>query len=113
MSNLSRKLLGVALLSVFATASIGSAWAAEGQWAKNHQRRMQVNERLVNQNKRTHREVKEGEMTNRQAARLHKEDRQIRREGRAMASQNGGHITKLEQKTLNQQENAVSRQIGR
>jgi hypothetical protein len=30
-----------------------------------------------------------------------------------MASQNGGHITKLEQKTLNQQENAVSRQIGK
>ena len=28
-----------------------------------------------------------------------------------MASQNGGHITKQEQRTLNQQENAVSRQI--
>ena len=30
-----------------------------------------------------------------------------------MASQNGGHITKQEQRTLNQQENAVSRQIGK
>ena len=30
-----------------------------------------------------------------------------------MASQNGGHITKREQKTLNQQENAVSKQIGK
>jgi hypothetical protein len=29
-----------------------------------------------------------------------------------MASQNGSHITRLEQRTLNQQENAVSRQIG-
>ncbi len=29
-----------------------------------------------------------------------------------MASQNGGHITKQEQKTLNQQENGVSKQIG-
>jgi len=28
-------------------------------------------------------------------------------------SQNGGHITKQEQKTLNQQENAVSKQIGK
>ena len=28
-----------------------------------------------------------------------------------MASQNGGHITKLEQKTLNQQENKISNQI--
>ncbi len=29
-----------------------------------------------------------------------------------MASQNGGHITKSQQRILNQQENAVSRQIG-
>lgn len=30
-----------------------------------------------------------------------------------MASQNGGHITtKQEQKTLNQQENAIGKQIG-
>ena len=29
-----------------------------------------------------------------------------------MAAQNGGHITKQEQRTLNQQENGVSRQIG-
>ena len=28
-----------------------------------------------------------------------------------MASQNGGHITKQEQRTLNQQENKVSNQI--
>ena len=30
-----------------------------------------------------------------------------------MARQNGGHITKQEQKTLNQQENAISKQIGK
>ena len=29
-----------------------------------------------------------------------------------MASQNSGHITKSEQNVLNQQENAVSKQIG-
>jgi hypothetical protein len=29
-----------------------------------------------------------------------------------MARQNGGHITNSEQRGLNQQENAVSRQIG-
>jgi hypothetical protein len=57
--------------------------------------------------------VREGEITRDQAAKLHKEDHQIRQEERAMASQNGGHITRQEQKTLNQQENAVSRQIGK
>ena len=30
-----------------------------------------------------------------------------------MASQNGGHITKAEQKVLNQQENKVSKEIGK
>jgi hypothetical protein len=30
-----------------------------------------------------------------------------------MAQFNGGHITKAEQRALNQQENAVSRRIGR
>lgn len=109
----SLKLLSAALLSTFLAASISSAVAADGEWAKTHPRRAEVNERLENQNKRIHQEVKEGEITKGQAAQLHKEDRQIRREERAMASQNGGHITKQEQQTLNQQENAVSRQIGR
>ena len=30
-----------------------------------------------------------------------------------MASQNGSHITRTEQRALNQQENAVSQQIGK
>lgn len=90
-----------------------STFADEGQWAKNHPRRAQVNKRLNNQNKRINKEVKEGEISKGQAAKLHKEDRQIRKEERIMASQNGGHITKQEQKTLNQQENVVSKQIGR
>ena len=50
---------------------------------------------------------------NSHAAGLHKEDRQIRQEERSMANRNGGHITKQEQRTLNQQENGVSKQIGK
>jgi hypothetical protein len=90
-----------------------SSFADEGQFNKTHPRRAEVNKRLHHQNKRIHREVKEGEISKADAAKLHKEDRQIRKEERMMASQNGGHITKQEQKTLNQQENAVSRQIGK
>ena len=52
-------------------------------------------------------------MSKAKAARLQREDRKIRREERAMASMNGGHITKREQAVLNQQENAVSKQIGK
>ncbi|RTL51447.1 MAG: hypothetical protein EKK46_11840 [Rhodocyclaceae bacterium] len=112
MSKIANKLMSVVILSTLAAASIGSAMAADGKWAKEHPRRHEVNERLENQNKRIHQERKEGELTKGQAAKLHKEDHQIRQEERDMAKQNGGHITKQEQKTLNQQENAVSRQIG-
>lgn len=107
-----RKTVAVALMTIFAAGVAGSAMA-ESRFAKDHPRRHQVNSRLNNQNKRIHEEVKEGEMSKGQAANLHKEDRQIRSEERGMASQNGGHITKQEQKTLNQQENQVSGQIGR
>ncbi len=72
-----------------------------------------MNHRLKNQDKRIHKEVKEGEMSKDDAAKLHKEDRHIRKEERMMASQNGGHITKQEQKKLNRQENAVSKEIGK
>jgi TolA-binding protein len=88
--------------------------AAEGKTAdKDHPRRHEVNKRLDNQNRRINKEVKEGEISKQEAAKLHKEDRQIRQEERTMASQNGGHITKQEQKTLNQQENKVSREVGK
>lgn len=109
--NLTKAAALIAVLGVFAT--VASSSYADTTWQKNHPRREQVNNRLANQNARIHKEVKEGEMSKAQAAALHKDDRQIRKEERSMASQNGGHITKLEQKTLNQQENAVSKQIGK
>ena len=102
----------VAVAAVLAATVAGSAMAA-GDWKKDHPRRAQVNKRLNNQNQRINQEVREGEMSKGKAAKLKREDRQIRQEERAMASQNGGHITKQEQRTLNQQENAVSRQIGK
>jgi hypothetical protein len=114
MSNTTRK---TRVLALAAGALLSSAFAtsafADGQWAKHHPRRDQVNDRLENQNRRIHQEVKEGDLNHAQAAKLHKEDRQIRAEEHAMASQNGGRITKSEQRVLNQQENAVSKQIGK
>ena len=98
-------------LSVALLAS--GAFADESQWAKEHPRRAQVNKRLKNQNKRIRREVKEGEISKAEARDLHKQDHAIRKEERAMARQNGGHITRQEQKALNQQENGVSREIGK
>jgi hypothetical protein len=101
-----------ALTSILLATVAGNAVAAT-RWENHHPRRDQVNDRLEKQNGRIHREVKEGELSKSQAAKLHREDHQIRQEERDMASQNGGHITKSEEKVLNQQENAVSKQIGR
>jgi hypothetical protein len=99
------------LVAMFAGAA-GTA-SASTTWEKHHPRRAEVNARLAKQDSRIKTEVKQGELTKPQAAALHKEDHQIRQEERAMASQNGGHITKTEKLALNQQENAVSKQIGK
>jgi hypothetical protein len=108
-----RALIAVALAATTCAALAQTpAPAADGQWAKSHPRRAQVNGRLANQNRRIHKEVKEGEITKGQAAQLHAQDHAIRQEERTMASTHGGHITKAEQRALNQQENQVSREIG-
>ena len=112
MLNSARKHLGFAAVLVSLAAHTGTA-TAETTWQKNHPRREQVNNRLANQNKRIHNDVKNGTLTKGQAASLHHEDHQVRQEERDMASQNGGHITKQEQATLNSQENGISKQIGR
>ena len=104
--------LSVTTLAAVITALMTSS-ASAGKWAENHPRRAEVNGRLNNQNKRINNELKEGEITKGQANALHHEDHQIRQEERDMASQNGSHITKSEQGVLNQQENAVSKQIGK
>jgi hypothetical protein len=109
MNSITRKILGftvtAALLGVAGTAGADTAWQ------KTHPRREQVNNRLANQNARIHQDVKAGTLTKSQAAALHHQDHQVRQEEREMASQNGGHITKSEQKVLNQQENSISREI--
>ena len=105
----------IAALTAGAVLSLGMASSAlaETKWEQHHPRRDQVNDRLAHQNARIHEEVKEGDLTHAQAAKFHRQDHQIRREEQLMASQNGGHITRQEQKTLNQQENAVSKKIGK
>jgi len=110
MLNTARKSLTFAAAVVALAALVGTA-SADTTWQKNHPRRAQVNHRLANQNKRINTDVKDGTLSKGQAAALHHEDHQVRQEERDMASQNGGHITKSEQRVLNQQENGISDQI--
>jgi hypothetical protein len=101
------------VLATFLSASFTSVFANETKWDKEHPRRDEVNDRLANQNKRIHKEVKEGEMSKGEAAKLHQQDRNIRQEEHDMAKQNGGHLNQSKQKVLNQQENSVSKEIGK
>lgn len=110
MSTRFHKTLTWAAAAVMFAGVVGTA-SAETSWQKSHPRRTQVNHRLNNQNRRIHNDVKHGTMTHRQAFAVHREDHQVRQEERDMASQNGGHLTKPEQRVLNHQENAVSGQI--
>ena len=107
ITRLSMIAIALATLGTSATAA-----SAETLWQANHPRRVEVNSRLALQNFRIHQGVATGRITPFQAQQLHAEDHAIRTEERVMARFNGGHITRAEQRALNQQENAVSRQIG-
>jgi hypothetical protein len=111
MKGLMRTVALVVTAGFIMGAGLSPVHADETAWQKNHPRRAEVNKRLANQNSRINQGLKNGTLTKSEAARLHKKDRQIRQEERDMASQNGGHITKQEQRTLNAQENKVSGQI--
>lgn len=110
MQKFAQRFFKITVAAIALAGIVGTA-AADTPWQKNHPRREQVNNRLARQNQRIHRDVKNGTLSHSQAAALHHEDHQIRQEERDMASQNGGHITKSEQRVLNTQENGVSKQI--
>lgn len=111
MLHSSKRTLSFAAVLLAIASTVAGTASAETTWQKNHPRRAQVNSRLANQNRRIHNDVKDGTLSKRQAATLHKDDRQVRQEERDMASQNGGHITRAEQGVLNKQENGISSQI--
>jgi hypothetical protein len=96
--------------AIFATFAV-NAMADDATFDATHPRRAQVNSRLANQNTRIDAKEASGQMTQAQGNKIKAQDHQIRQEERSMASQNGGHITKQEQRTLNQQENHTSREI--
>ena len=98
-------------LSLGLVLAVACPAVAQDKWAKDHPRRVEVNKRLENQNKRIAQGEKNGKLTPGQAQQLHKEDHAIRKEEQHMAAKDGGHLTKKDQAKLNRQENRVSKQI--
>jgi hypothetical protein len=82
-----------------------------GQFAKKHPRRNQVNKRVRNQRARINQGLKNGTLTQQQAAQLRANDNAIKAQEHADVKANGGYLTKGEQKQLNQELNANSKLI--
>ena len=69
--------MNTTLLSLTACLAVALSLPAQAQRGP-HPRRMEVNRRLGNQNRRLHEEVREGDPTRQQATGRHRQDRQIR-----------------------------------
>lgn len=98
------------ILLVGLAAMLGSAAPAFARFGA-HPRRTEVNGRLYNQERRINAGVRDGQLTHQEAHQLRSDDRGIYREEHQMAQLDGGHITRADQKSLNQQENATSKDI--
>lgn len=111
---LTRTLIAVSVFAISA-ASIATTADAASRFDRNHPRRDQINDRVARQDRRIHRERKEGDLTQAQAQAqaLRASDRSIRLQQRADARANHGRITKAEQRTLNGELNANSKAIGK
>ncbi len=103
----------VAFLGLAMVLGSAASASAETYWEHHHPRRDQVIDRLDRQSLRIREERREGELSASQARTLRSEDRAIYRQEQFDAHLNGGHITRTEQRALNQEENSVSGQIGR
>ncbi|MBV8390135.1 MAG: hypothetical protein JO080_10080 [Mucilaginibacter sp.] len=78
----------------------------------HHPRVNQVNKRIDNQESRIKDERKEGDLTRNQARKDRRNLRAINQEKRDMRRQDNGHLTKADQRALNQQLNKNSKKIG-
>ena len=94
-------------------ATTAAAQSNGKTFAENHPRRAEVVGREQHQLNTVNNDVKSGTLTQQQANHITAEDKNIRHQEQEMAKLNGGHITKGEQKVLNQEENKVHNQINR
>jgi hypothetical protein len=84
---------------------------AQTHWQRHHPRRVEVNSRLRNQNRRIDAGLKDHQLTRGEAQQLRSEDRSVRYQERVDATGHDTHITKAEKQQLNREENGVSGQI--
>lgn len=72
-----------------------------------------INQRKENQQDRIGNGVKSGQLTAGETSHLEKQESAINREEHNMRSQDNGHLTKQDRRTIHQQQNQESRRIYR
>src|SRR5580698_7399439 len=95
------------LLAVISMVMISYRATAESQYNKTHPRVHEVNKRLKNQRNRVKQGEANGTLTKQQGNQINREDNRINQEKKDMMANDGGHLTKSDQRALNQQENHV------
>jgi hypothetical protein len=85
--------------------------APGSKFAHQHPRRNEVNKRVAKQMARINQGDKSDKLTAQQTKQLKANDKAIKQQERADVKANGGHLTKREQRQLNQEENANSKLI--
>ena len=98
-----RNLVRIAIVSAATAALSVTAFAQDG-------RQGQVNDRVQDTNQRINQERRDGDISRGQAQELKQENRDVKIEERAEARDGLSHG---EQRSLNQQENSINRQLNR
>lgn len=108
-----KRLALAAVLGVSAAMAATAGASANPYWHHRYPAREEVNARLAHLNHRIGEERREGEIGAREARYFHGEAHFIRAQERFEARLDGGHLTRAEYRSLNQEENGLSHQIGR
>jgi hypothetical protein len=101
-----------AIAVTFAALSYAQGPGHQRTHIKDHPRVNQVNKRIDNQEHRINTERKEGEITKAQAHQDRKNLKTVNQEKHDMRKEDNGHLTKTDQKALNQQLNKNSKKIS-
>lgn len=84
---------------------------APGAYVPGHPRVNQVNRRQVKQQTRINRGVQQGTINPNEARRLERGQERVQRHKQYLMNQNGGHLTKPQQRHVNRMQNRQSKRI--
>jgi hypothetical protein len=105
--------VGLATAVLFGALAVSPGPVVAGEFAREHPRRAQVNQRARRQQGRIAAGIAHGRLSAGQAARLEAREAAIKRQEHRDVRANGGYLTKRQQRHLNREENAASRAIYR